>query len=89
MRFEVAVPGGEVLCAGETAIPASQNWQVGRIRTYASDRRLYLLRWETGGEAFGNHYIAGAPPFSLDEYRDWLTRIAALPQPFAPEMVGR
>ena len=89
VRFEVAVPGGEVLCAGETAIPASQNWQVGRIRTYASDRRLYLLRWETGGEAFGNHYIAGAPPFSLDEYRDWLTRIAALPQPFAPETVGR
>ena len=89
VRFEVARPGGDVLCAGEMTIPAAQNWQLGRIRTYAGERRLYLLRWETGGEAFGNHYIAGSPPFSLDDYRGWLAHIAALPQGFAPETVGR
>ena len=35
---------GATVAEGTCAVPANQNWQVARIRTYASDRRLYLAR---------------------------------------------
>lgn len=81
--------GGEVVAAGSATVPANQNWQVARLRTFASDQRLYLLTWETGGAAYGSHYLAGRPPFSLDIYRGWLTAIAALPRPFDASAVAR
>lgn len=80
----------ETMAEGTFAAPANQNWQVSRIRTYASDRRLYLVAWEVNdGEEFGNHYLAGSPPFSLERYRAWLPSIAALPRPFDPDEVAR
>ena len=83
-----ALPGlgrraGETVADGRVPlVPANQNWQVARIRTYASDQRLYLIEWEVDGQTFGNHYLAGYPPFSLERYRAWLPAIAALPRPF-------
>jgi beta-mannosidase len=79
----------EVVAAGTFTVPAGQNWQVDRIRTYASDQKLYLITWEIAGKRFGNHYLAGRPPFALERYRRWLAAIAALPRPFAAEAVGR
>ena len=81
--------GGEVVAEGTFTVPAGQNWQVDRIRTYASDQKLYLITWETGGERFGNHYLAGRPPFALERYRRWLAMIAALPRPFSAGAVGQ
>ena len=81
--------GRETVAEGEFEVPANQNWQVGRIRTYAGQQRLYLIAWEVGGQAYGNHYLAGWPPFSLARYREWLPAIAALPRPFDPTQVAR
>jgi beta-mannosidase len=79
----------EVLVEGEITAPANQNWQVDRIRTYSSDQRLYLITWQVAGQEFGNHYLAGGPPFSLEQYQQWLGTIAALPRPFAADQVAR
>jgi beta-galactosidase/beta-glucuronidase len=49
--------GGETVAEGTFAAPANENWQVARIRTYASDRRLYVIKWEVGGDQFRNHYL--------------------------------
>ncbi len=78
----------EVVAAGKFSSPANQNWQVARIRTYASDQRLYLITWEVNGETFGNHYLAGHSPIALDRYRNWLAAIAELPRPFDAAAVG-
>jgi beta-mannosidase len=41
------------------------------------------MTWEVDGQTFGNHYLAGYPPISLERYRKtWLPAIAALPRPF-------
>jgi hypothetical protein len=80
---------GETVAEGVCAVPANQNWQVARIRTYASDQRLYLIKWQANGQPSGNHYLAGHPPFSLARYRAWLPSIAALPRPFDPDQVAR
>ena len=90
VSFQVcAADDGEVLAAGTVQVPANQNWQVARLRTFASDQRLYLLSWETGGQHYGNHYLAGRPPFALERYQGWLTAIAALPEEFDPTAVAR
>jgi beta-mannosidase len=80
---------GAILAQGRFTSPPNQNWQVERLRTFASDQRLYLIEWAlaplgTGGapQKFGNHYLSGTPPFDLLTYRGWLAQIAALPRPF-------
>lgn len=72
----------EMVVAGNFTVAANQNWRVGRIRTYASDQRLYLITWQVDGQTYGSHYLAGYPPISLERYRRWLPAIAALPRPF-------
>jgi len=73
------------LVEGVGTVPANENRQVGRLRTYASDQRLYLIEWTVNGEVFGNHYLSGTPPFSLAQYRAWLPLIAGLPRAFPAE----
>jgi beta-mannosidase len=80
---------GDVIVASTFTAPANQNWQVGRIRTYASDHRLLSITWEVGGQTFGNHYLVGRPPFSLQQYRVWLPQIASLPRAFDADAVAR
>jgi beta-mannosidase len=79
---------GTAQVEGEAVIPVNQNWQVGRIRTFASEQELYLIEWQVNGQTFGNHYLVGLPPVSLAQYRRWLPLIATLPQPFDPASVA-
>ena len=39
---------GETVAGGTFRSRANENWQVGTLRTYASDQRLYLIEWEIG-----------------------------------------
>ncbi|MBN2308035.1 MAG: glycoside hydrolase family 2, partial [Candidatus Hydrogenedentes bacterium] len=79
----------ETAAAGAFRVPANENWQVARLRAYASEQRLYLIEWRVGGAVFGNHYLAGTPPFALDQCRTWLRRIAGLEPRFDADAVGR
>jgi beta-mannosidase len=75
----------QLTAEGEFSLPANQNWQVASIPVEAGEQRLFLIEWQVGGEAYGNHYLYGAPPFSLERYRGWLPKIAALPRAFEVE----
>ncbi|MEJ5200312.1 MAG: hypothetical protein WHX53_15440, partial [Anaerolineae bacterium] len=91
MRYRIwDAESDETVAAGEFRSRANENWQVGSIRTYAGDRRLYLIEWEIGGRKFGNHYVAGAPPLDLVRYRgEWLPAIAALMGEFDAGAIAR
>ncbi len=80
---------GETAAAGSFTVPANENWQVDRLRTFASEQRLYLMTWQVGEQQFGNHYVVGGAPLAWERYERWLGLIAALPQPFEAERVGR
>ncbi len=80
---------GETAAEGRFTSQANQNWQVARIRTCASDQRLFLMEWRVNGECFGNHYLAGAPPHALARYAQLLEHIAALPDGFDAAQVAR
>jgi hypothetical protein len=89
IRYQIwDAEGGQILVTGTFVVPPNQNWQVDRLRTYASQQQLYLLRWEMDNMIFGNHYLAGHAPVSLDRYRGWLSTIAALPEPFSASNVA-
>jgi hypothetical protein len=75
---------GEILASGSCPIPANQNWQVAKIRSFASDRRMILLHWEFDQVAFGSHFLTGSPPFNLEYYKNWLKQISSLPRTFQP-----
>jgi len=80
---------GEVLLEGEFRVPANRNRELGRIGVFRGEQRLFLISWEVGGERFGNHYLLGSPPFSLEKYEVWLRKIASLPRQFDPDEVGK
>lgn len=79
----------ETIAQGEFRVPANENWQVARLRTFAAEQRLYIIEWTVNGQPFGNHYLAGSPPFELDRYRGWLEKIAALPRTFEASETAR
>ncbi|HZO99760.1 MAG TPA: glycoside hydrolase family 2 TIM barrel-domain containing protein [Terriglobia bacterium] len=80
---------GETLLEGDYASKANENIEVGRIPIYHSDKRLFLIEWTANGKKYTNHYLQGFPPFSLDQYRSWLGKIAALQNDFDVTQVGK
>ncbi len=66
---------GEELAKGECSIPPNQNWQVARLRTFASDQRMYIIEWQQDGQTFRNHFLSASPPVDLERYKGWLDKI--------------
>jgi len=79
----------ETLASGEFRVPANQNVELDPIRISHSEQRLFLIEWDLGGKRFGNHYLLGHPAFSLEKYRSWLGKIAALSLGFDAQAVGK
>ncbi len=78
-RVQDADDGSEV-AAGDFMVPRNQNWQVSRIRTFSGEKRLFLIKWVIEDQQFGNHYLAGTPPFDFAQYTGWLKKISRLPK---------
>lgn len=79
---------GEILLEGRFVTRANSNAEVGKIRVSHGDKRLFLMEWDTNGKKYGNHYMLGHPPFSLEQYKAWLEKIAALPDSFDAAQIG-
>jgi hypothetical protein len=47
------------------------------------------MEWTVDGIEGGNHYLHGFPPFSLEQYKGWLNKIAVLPNGFDADTVGK
>ena len=81
---------GTIFAEGVFTLKAGENRVIACRRSTTTDKKLYLLEWELSDGTRGvNHAITGHPCFSLDKYREWLGKIAALDNTFAPENVGR
>ena len=80
LKYAVSdIGGGEVVACGEAVATANQTTPLAEIPYETAGQRCYLIEWssETGGGR--NHYLAGTPPFDLEEYREWLRRACLLP----------
>ena len=79
----------ETLLEGEFTAPANRCVALSSLRVSHADHRLLLIEWTSGGVRGVNHYCLGKPPFSLDTYRIWLRKIAALDGSFDASEVGK
>ena len=59
---------------GRTVVTAGVN-HLARISCDPEAGKLYLLQWEQDGVRAQSHYLAGKPPFSLQEYREFLVSV--------------
>ena len=55
-------------------VPANGRAQVGEIPA-SPVCTLYLLNWQTNGSTGRNHYLAGARPFNLEQYTQWVPQL--------------
>jgi beta-mannosidase len=87
--FRVENENGGVLAEGEFRVAPNANRHVAAIRVSRGEQQLLLVRWEDQGQAAGNHYAVGSPPFDFGRYRAWLEQIAALPEAFDASAIAR
>jgi beta-mannosidase len=80
---------GETLLEGDYAVKANENLEVGQIPVFHSGKRLFLIEWTANGKKYANHYLQGMPPYSLSQYKVWLTKIAALEEGFDAASIGK
>ncbi|MCE5218834.1 glycoside hydrolase family 2 [bacterium] len=64
----------EVMAQGEGVAPADATTNLGRVPFSASWKRMYVIEWETESGKSLSHYLAGNPPFELEQYRAWLSK---------------
>jgi beta-mannosidase len=80
---------GETLLEGDYQTKANENLDLGTIPVFHSGKRLFLIEWTANGKKYANHYLQGFPPFSLEQYKSWLSKIAALQNDFDAASVGK
>jgi beta-mannosidase len=89
-RFEIRdADTEETLLEGGFTAKANENTELGRIRVFHSDKKLYLIQWTINGRTYGNHYLFGVPAFSFRKYKEWMQKIAMLAGDFKAEEVGK
>jgi len=79
----------KTLLEGDYAVKANENLELGQIPVFHSDKRLFLIEWTANGRKCANHYLLGFPPFSLEQYKSWLLKIAALQNDFDATSIGK
>lgn len=79
----------KTLLDGNYSVKPNENLELGTLPIFHSERKLFLIEWTANGQRHVNHYLLGLPPFSLEQYKSWLLKIAALQNDFRPEEVGK
>lgn len=63
---------GEVIFEKNFCVSENCSMELGEIKLYYSEQRLFIIEWETEGNKYFNHYISGRVPFSLEKYKNRL-----------------
>ena len=63
---------GTIVVAGESRADGDAVTSLARIPFTASRQICYHLTWKSAHGTGENHYLAGPPPFSIEQYRGWL-----------------
>ncbi len=79
VRFSVEdVQSGEVLASGTGQCPGDAVAGLASIPYDPAKQTLYAIRWRDVLGDGTSHYLAGTPPFRLEDYRSWLNTAGLL-----------
>jgi beta-mannosidase len=65
--------GGRTVLEGESSVGEEAS-SLGSLPYSMGEKKIYTIEWSCGEFSGSNHYVAGNPPFSLGEYREFLRR---------------
>ncbi len=65
---------GEMIFSSSFAIPANGKTVVGEIAV-REGQAMWLVDTTIGETRLHNHYLAGRPPFQLDDYERWYKKL--------------
>ena len=65
---------GSVIYECDFKAGANASTLIARLPIMYSDKRILIFEWQTGDDSGFNHYVLGAPPLSLDGYREVMER---------------
>ena len=65
----------EVLLEGTAKSAADAVTPLGRIGVAPDTQRCLSINWQSVLGPGRNHYVGGSPPFSLERYRSWMTKL--------------
>lgn len=64
----------KMICEGEIILKTGVT-SLSHIPYSQGEKKIYMMSWKYEGGEGKNHYLAGNPPFSLEQYRDILLRV--------------
>jgi beta-mannosidase len=62
----------QVLASGGARVGANATTVLTSIPFFNSEKRFYVIEWQSEIGAGRNHYLAGHPAFDMETYRRWL-----------------
>ena len=66
----------KVVLSGKATVAPNARQTVGSVGAYYSDKTMFKMEYTVdGGEVQTNHYLAGLPPFSLEQYKAWMKKM--------------
>lgn len=70
------IASGKVIREATATVGANAIKTVGNIFEYYSTHTMYKIEYKVnGGDVKVNHYLAGFPPFSLEDYKAWMAQL--------------
>ena len=64
----------EVVASGSATAAADSVTVIGKIPFFQSQKRFYVIEWESAYGAGKNTYLSGYPPFDISKYREWMQK---------------
>jgi len=72
VKYEITdADTGDILISGQKTAAANKNTPAGGMRIPMSAKKLLLIKYEVNGVKRFNHFITGAPPYSVQTLRRW------------------
>ncbi len=67
----------ETVFEGSFTAKANATTSLTRLPVYYSEKRMFIIKWQTAEEKGFNHYIAGNVPLDFEKYKKWLKKLEA------------
>ena len=75
VKYKVTnIDNSEILASGSVFVSANSNAIVGSMPFVHGQKRFLVIEWQTESETGKNHYLSGHPPFSLEQYLNWVDK---------------
>ena len=63
---------GEVTISVQTVLEKNSVTELAQMPFHENEHHFFLIEWTVSGQKNKNHYLSGKPPYSLQQYIQWI-----------------